>query len=214
MRNIILVTILLALTGCASVKNIPIDPAKRSDLQNKKLLVVQHETPSFVALTRGKGAFALAGVLAAIEAGDELVKQENLIDPAVLTSAKLSHAMSSKFNLSTSIHPEKVSTDELSKLSELTTHQDYLIHLKTVGWSFHYEAFGDYVFGFGIQFRLIDPNNLKTLAEGHCRYPLDTKAETATVPYEELVGNNAAYIKKQLSEGADFCSKHLISTLL
>src|SRR5690348_2384639 len=76
-------------TGCVSTKTVPL-ASKSSELKGKSIIVVQHERPSFTAMTAGKmavgGLFgAVGGAVAGasiVSAGNKIVDENHLEDPA------------------------------------------------------------------------------------------------------------------------------------
>ena len=75
MKTIIAVILCLSLIGCAGAPTQRISDDTMSSLEGKSVTVVQRESPSFVAMTSGKGMFAVAGVGAAAVAGNRLVEE-------------------------------------------------------------------------------------------------------------------------------------------
>lgn len=71
MKYLTLVLLALFLAGCATTRSM--DSADKTQLRGKSLVVVQQESPSFIAMTAGRGAFGGLGVASAISAGNALV---------------------------------------------------------------------------------------------------------------------------------------------
>jgi hypothetical protein len=166
-------------------------------------------------MTSGKGMFAVVGVGAAVKAGNALVKEKNIEDPALKISRSVAHALKSRYGVQLKgISREVVKDDDVAAIARRAAGQDYVLDVGTNAWSFIYDGFhlSDYLVGYSAKLRLIDVKAQKVLAEGVCVYDWK-KAGKPTVSYEELMANDAAVIKKHLAESVDFCTHYYLKTL-
>lgn len=216
MKKIVFSVLVLALSGCASVKNTQLAPDDRAALNNKKVLIVEHEKPSFVAMTPGKAAFALVGALAAMNAGNSLVEEKHLIDPTVTVGQSLETKLAERYSMQVSTYKDKVKTDDTKTVSKFANGDDYVLYLNTNGWGFMYHGLNlsDYRFDFRVNMRLIDTASQSVVAEGTCSYPKSKNKDPELVSYDTLVANDAAYLKKQIADGSEFCSNYLMANVL
>ena len=207
MRKIIVIGLFLTLVGCAGQKKMAIDQAELPALRGKTLSLVTHESPSFVAMTSGKGMFALAGVGAAVVAGNKMVEDYEITDPAKNIGKLLAEDIGPRYELSNNgLANDYAESSNLADILKLTDGSDYVLDVETTGWSFIYDGFNfsDYLVGYSVKLRLIDVANVTPIAEGFCAY--DTKkAGKPLVSYETLQENNAAYIKQTLDDATTFC---------
>jgi hypothetical protein len=78
-KEIGVVFLVLAVTGCVSTQNVPVTEDTVTDMNGKSLAVAKRDKPDFVAMTAGKAAFGLIGAGAMVGAGNKIV-QENSVD--------------------------------------------------------------------------------------------------------------------------------------
>ena len=100
MKTLVSAVLCLSLVGCAGVKTQPLSADTVSALDGKSVTLVLRESPSFVAMTSGKGMFAVAGVGAAAAAGNTLVEDANIEDPAPVIASELGMALTTKHGAS------------------------------------------------------------------------------------------------------------------
>lgn len=206
MKNAVMLILFLFLAGCAG-KNMAIDRATLPTMQGKSVALVKNESPSFIALTSGKGMFAILGVAAAAAEGNQLVKNDEILDPATNISKLLAQELNSRYGLSpvedTCPLADSRSVAEIAKLAQ---DSDFALDVATYNWQFVYDgfSFSDYLVGYSVKMRLIDVANSRVISEGLCTY--DTKtAGKPLVSYEALLENNSAYIKQSLEDATLFC---------
>lgn len=215
MKAIVVAFLFLSLVGCAGTKNMAIDRATLPTLEGKTVCLVTHESPNFIAMTSGKGMFAVAGVGAAVAAGNKLVKENNVADPAAKISTMLAKDLGSRYGLSTKGQPsKKADSNDLAELVKLAGGSDYALDVETNGWNFMYDGFhfSDYIVGYSVKMRLFDVASTKAIAEGFCAY--DTKsAGKPRASYDQLLENNAAYIKQTLDDATMSCVEKFKSEL-
>ena len=206
MKRVVMLILFFFLAGCA-VKNMAIDRARLPTMQGKSVALVKNESPSFIAMTSGKGMFAVVGVAAAISEGNQLVKDDEISDPAMNISKLLVQELNSRYGLSPVEESDKlVESRSVESISKLAQGSDFALDVATNGWQFIYDgfSFSDYLIIYRVKMRLIDVANSRVISEGLCAY--DTKsAGKPLVSYEKLLENNSAYIKQSLEDATLFC---------
>ncbi|MBT8138280.1 MAG: hypothetical protein KJP25_00810 [Gammaproteobacteria bacterium] len=211
------ITILcLSLIGCAGIPTQPLSNDAMSNLKGKSLALVQRNSPSFIAMTSGKGMFAVAGVGAATVAGNKLVEEAEIVDPAKSIGDKLSQKLAAQHGVSIVKQPSAfANSDSVNEIVQIAAGADYALDVVTNGWSYMYDGFkfSDYFVGYSARLRLIDVNTSKVLASGMCIYDAK-KASRSAVSHDFLLKNDAAYIKQELSAASDECVKQFSSTVL
>jgi len=183
MKKVIFAVVFLSLIGCASTKNVAIDKTVAPTLKGQSVTLVQHKSPSFIAMTSGKGMFALAGVAAAtlINKGQCEQVADSKALPAVTKLAE-----GSNYTLDT------ISTGW--------------------GFFYDGFKFSDYYVIYSANFRLIDVASSKVISEGNCVYN-SKKAGKPTVEHKMLLENNSAYIKQCLDEAKTLCAEKIKNEL-
>lgn len=207
MRTSLFAVTMIALAGCASAPQQPLSQDAVSTLKGKSVTVVSRESPTFVAMTAGKGMFALAGVGAAAAAGNKLVKDNQIKDPASDISQSVARELDRRHGMIVQGPSGDVAaSDKLRDIVQLAQGSDYALDVVTKGWSYMYDGFkfSDYFVGYSSQLRLIDVKNAKVVSSAQCAYDAKT-AGNGPVTRETLLANDAAYIKQELAAATEHC---------
>lgn len=215
MKNIGLALAGLAIVGCASTQNVAVAPETLSNLEGKSLTLVQRESPSFVAMTSGKGMFAVAGVGAATAAGNKLVKEKDIADPALTIGQSLAQNLSDEHGVVVRGKSAGVAdSNDVTEIVEQAKGSDYALDVVTNGWSYMYDGFnfGDFYVGYSSRVRMIDVATAKVISNGFCAYDAK-KAGKGPVSHDTLLENDAAYIKRELADATDLCIEQFSANL-
>ena len=187
LRFIALMVSALALAGCVSTKNVPLKKETFATYQGRSIAVSTREKPAFSAMTAGKAMFGAIGGAAMIIAGNKIVNDNEVEDPAGIISAKLLESVSAGHEL------KHVPTAVLAKgtgVAELAgqySSADILLDVQTVNWTIAYfpTDWNSYRVIYSAKVRLIDTHKSKILAESFCaRIP--ENSETAP-SYDDLL---------------------------
>ncbi len=92
----------LSITGCVSVKQIPMTTDVVNQIKNKQITIAQRDTPNFGASTPGKAMFGAIGAAAMVSAGNKIITQNHIEDPAIYISQKLTSKLSAKLGTTVS----------------------------------------------------------------------------------------------------------------
>jgi hypothetical protein len=82
-------TVALSITGCLSVKQLPMTADVANQIKHKQITISQRDIPDFAASTPGKAMFGAVGAAAMISAGNDIISKNNIDDPANYISKKL-----------------------------------------------------------------------------------------------------------------------------
>ncbi len=207
------IAMILTLAGCAGPKLVPFDKAD-AQLHGRTITLVHREMPSFSAATPGKASFALVGAFAMLEAGDKIVKEDGIEDPAVRIGEDLLQAIAASNGMRIVSNDEIAVTAEVSKLAKQYPMADLVLDVETVSWSFVYfpTNWTHYRVVYNVQLHLIDTKRATLLADGHCAH---VPSETRDAPtYEQLLEDHGARLKQELAAAADQCIGELRSKVL
>ena len=125
------------LVGCAPVPTKSINSTV--GLQDKRLAVTSHPIPDFSAGTARKAMFAMVGAIAMIHAGNELVRQDQIEDPAIRIGQRLSNDLAKTQGVI--LQPSNglvASSDDPAALIKTYPGADLLLDVKTYAWSYIY----------------------------------------------------------------------------
>lgn len=207
--------ILLFLSACVSTKNVPLDSAKIEQWQPSQLTLSKRNKPDFAAQTAGKAVFGAIGAVAMITAGNKIINENEVQDPANYIGDELAKALAEKYGVANVVRSDSV----VKGLKEQAVIEAYpnsglLIDVQTINWSFGYfpTKWGKYRVIYSAKLRLIDGDAGTLLAEGFCsRVP---KYDETAPTKDELLGDSAARLKKELSIAANDCIKQLKANVL
>lgn len=194
----------VVLSGCVSAPTKSLDPG--SSLQGKHVAVSQYAKPDFTAMTAGKAAFGMFGAIAMISAGNELVKAENIDDPAVEIGQRLANDMAEK--RSASLLPasqQTASNDSPSALVKTYQGADVILDVKTLNWMYGYypSQWGKYRVVYVARVRLLDGKTGALVAQHLCK--IEPSDPTSAPTLDALRADHAALLKQSLHHAADTC---------
>lgn len=214
MKNLPILVSILLLSACASTQNIAVSPDALTAMQGKTVTVIPSESPGFVAMTSGKGMFAVAGVGAAVAEGNKMVRESGIEDPALTISRALAAGLANDYGLQLAGESDVATSDGIDTLVALAVGSDYALEVATNGWSYIYDGFnfGDYYVGYSSKLRLVDVNSAQVVSSGVCAYDAK-KAGKSPVSHEKLLADNAAYIKQELADAASLCIQDFAAEL-
>lgn len=200
---IIMLSILF--TGCVSTKNVKIPENEFIQMKGKTIVTTVSEKPDFAAMTAGKAMFAMVGAAAMIYEGNQIIKNNNVQDPANYIGEKLATELSAKNSLNISSINNIESSDGIDELSNKYSDKDYILDVRTINWSFAYfpTDWDNYRVIYSVKLRLIDTKNSNLIAEGFCSNVPDQTENSPS--HDELLANDAQRLKNELQLSADKC---------
>jgi hypothetical protein len=190
-------------------------PGSAADALKGKTLAVSHRAkPDFGAMTAGKAMFGLFGAAAMISAGNKIVSDNNIDDPAPLISDPLRAALVGKYGLAATTGEGPVADSmDTKKLATQYANADYLLDVQTVNWSFVYRPnLTHYRVIYSVKVRLIDTHAAKLLSEAFCVRKDDDDKSPPT--HDELLANGAAILKTRLHDDALACGTEVTQKVL
>jgi hypothetical protein len=205
---------LLSLEACVSTRTTGVSNDSVSAMHGKSLAISQRTKPDFSAMTAGKAMFGLLGAAAMISAGNKIIVDNNIEDPAPFVADQLRQAMENKYGLVTApgTMPLADSTDT-RKLASLYSAGDFVLDVQTVNWSFLYRPnLTHYRVLYSVKVRLIATHDSKLLAEAFCYRKDDDDNNPPT--HDELLADQAALLKSKLHDHAAECAGELTNKLL
>lgn len=214
-RIIFVSVVLLVLSGCVSTEIIPLSQSDMNNLQGKTMTTVTRNKPDFAAFTAGKATFGALGAGASIGAGNQLIQENDVDDPANYIADALLEELKQRHNVKSILSQQTIAkSEDVAELSRQYGEADMLLDVRTINWSYTYfpTNWTHYRIIYSVKLRLIDTKTSKAIAEGFCaRVPEGT--ENAPT-HEELLANNAQRLKDELRIAADHCIHELKSNTL
>lgn len=217
MKKVCLVVLAAAvLSGCATStpKKQAVDPSLGAELRNQSVTRVLRPAPDFVAMTAGKAALGLIGTVASISAGNSLVAEHGIEDPARTIAAGLLKAVEARHGMQVVAPSAPITERGPEALAAASNGARYLVDVQTLLWSFNYfpTDWTHYRVMHVATARLIDTKTMKVVSAGTCKHipPNNDNAPS----YDQLLGQNAALLKKTMADIADACIATLEKDLL
>lgn len=202
-------------SGCVSVQNKPLAANASQALAHKSLAFTEYARPDFAAGTAGKASFGLLGAVAMIHAGNTIVAENDVKDPAPDISARLASKLAQDLDMQLANAPLHETSDKLGALTASAASSDYLLDVKTLNWQFIYYPtnWSHYRVIYAARMRLIDAHTKAVVAETMCKAQQPTNEKEAPT-HEELLADHAAKLKDMLGRVTDGCTDVLAKQVL
>ena len=201
--------------GCVSTKTVAVDDAVTREFQGKTITSTRRAIPDFAATTAGKASFGLIGATAMISAGNRIVRENKVEDPADYMSSRLVAELAQKHGLTVLDNTGKRVSDEAPEMiAKLHADAHYVLDVRTVNWGFSYfpTDWNSYAVSLGSKLRVIDASNGKVMAEAYC-FRMPEKTDSAP-SHDELLANQAQRLKEELRNLADYCMREFKANAL
>lgn len=203
------------LGGCVTVQNKPLDENASRGLAQKSVEPTLYPMPSFSAMTAGKAAFGAFGAGAMIHAGNEIVHDDGIADPAVQISNNLVDQLQKSRQMRVvENRGAKATSDKVPALVGSYPNVDYLLDVKTLNWSFVYYPtdWSHYRVLYAARLRLINEANGSVVAETMCKAQPNSDKDPPTK--DQLLADHGALLKQLLSKATDDCTNVLAKQVL
>ncbi|MGR6033937.1 MAG: hypothetical protein ACU4EQ_08345 [Candidatus Nitrosoglobus sp.] len=210
-----LIAALGSLTGCVTVKNIPLSADASANLSGKSVSTTRYPKADFAAVTAGKALLGGIGGLVAVADGNKIIDENEIEDPAIKISQILEKYLSEKRSMRAIGKGEAIATnDKIPTLIATYPSADYLLDVRTLSWMFFYYPtnWSHYRISYSARIRLIDARKNEIAAETLCKSsPVDDNNPPSK---DQLLENKAALLKSYLEKAASACadafSKHIL----
>lgn len=205
----------LVLAGCVSTKNVKADIGALQHNQYRTITVSAREKPSFSAMTAGKAQFGVIGAAAMIAAGNKIIRDNNVADPAVYIGEQLAGVVAANLGVQLAGNSGQIaSSTKPRELAAQYSGSDLLMDVQTVNWQFAYFPldWNNYRVIYSAKVRLIDTRTRKLLAEGFCVNMPERSEESPS--RDQLLDNGAEGLKRELKAAADRCIPQLAWNVL
>jgi hypothetical protein len=208
--TILVVAAAALLGGCVSVQQIPLTATGGTALKDREIALGVREKPDFAAMrssTMALGAVAggLIGGAIMISAGNRLVAENQIEDPALSIQRAVSANLEQAYQARATARSAKLTDDDVAQAARQNAGADLIVDVRTINWSFAYfpTAWTRYRVIYSARLRLIDVKRSQVIAEGLCSRVPDERPDAPT--YEQLVADKAALLKRELNLAAEHC---------
>lgn len=209
------VAVTALVSGCVSVQNKPLAADASKALAHKSLAYTEYARADFAAMTAGKAMFGGLGGAAMVHAGNEIVTENNIGDPALDISAALASRLEKSQGMTLASAPVQVPKDDVGTLVAHANGADFLLDVKTLNWMFAYypTSWSHYHVMYAARMRLIDVHTHAVVAETMCKASQPAK-EAEAPTHDELISDHAAKLKSLVNQEVQDCVNLLSSQIL
>ncbi len=213
-KKILIILVSIFMSACVSTKNIRIDTDSSALMAGKTMAVSTSDRPDFAAMTAGKASFGMIGSFAMISAGNKIIKKNGIEDPASFIASELARDISEIYSLSVTLPIGAGNNNDIEYLVKAYSENNYILDVRTINWSFVYfpTDWNNYRVIYSAKLRLIDVATKKVIAEAFCARVPEKSSDSPS--RDQLLSNNAARLKEELREAADYCIKDVRKKLL
>ena len=216
MNKTILACALLCACMSAAAKDqvVKLSTADATALNGKTVALTVHDRPTFIAMTAGKATFAILGVGAMAVAGNKLVVDNHVADPARIIQTNLAN-MLRDVDGAQLLAPDATPTKAEKPAEIAATHRkaDYVLDVRSGGWNYAYypNQWGHYWIGYSVQIQLVDAKSGRQVANAVCN--TNTQANH-NPPTREQIEGNGAQLLKDVTTGLGWTCVQLLATQL
>ncbi|MBS0470992.1 MAG: hypothetical protein JSR60_07970 [Proteobacteria bacterium] len=215
-RKILLLACAVMLSGCVSTKVVGTGQDAVDALHGAPLTTVTYTKPDFVASTWGRAGLigGITGALVMISEGNQLVKDDDIPDPADAIVTQLGPEFAAKFGGPTqpAVTLRKRDNDGQKDLAALAQNHGVVFDVQSTAWSFIYFPFDwtHYRVVYSVRARLIDASTGTVIGQVPCTYQSDDKNPP---DYDQLTGNHGELLKSLLAKGTEACIQIIRSNM-
>jgi hypothetical protein len=198
LKNTMLACALMAATFSVAAKDkmISLSDADAAILMDKKIALTVHERPSFSAMTAGKASFGLFGAAAMISAGNKLVDENHVSDPADIVRTNLAATLHDVHGVNV-LAPDTAPTKakNAKEIAALHPEADYVLDVRSGGWMYAYypTKWGSYWVGYSVQVQLVDTKTGRQVSNAACN--ANTRENPNSPTLDQLHANEAKLLK-------------------
>ena len=197
---------MVVLSGCVSVEHRPLAAGDLETMRGESITATRYAKPDFGAMTAGKASFGLIGGMAMVSAGNKIVEENGIEDPAIAISDGLMELLVAQAGMRPAESEGKVAEiDKIPALVSTYPGSRYLLDVKTFNWMFTYypSDWSHYRVLYNARLRVIDASSRKVVAETMCSA---TQGDDANPPTrDQLLENDAALLKTYLKQASESC---------
>jgi hypothetical protein len=195
-------------SGCVAVRQAPLPESESSRFAGRTLQRSLYPKPDFAAYTAGKAGFGMIGAALIIQAGNEIVREHAVEDPAARISQEAAQTLVERYGLQLSTSEPKVSqSDDIGALVQTYGEADLILDVKTINWMFIYfpTDWSHYRILYSARLRVIDRQQKTVIGEGFCAYKQEYEDTKKAPTRDELLKNDAEGLKRELAKAGDYC---------
>lgn len=216
MRTLVAMLIVAPMAaGCASIPTQSVPDQSMVAWKGKTVAFTSRPRPSMVMMTAGKGAFGPIGVAAGISAGNALVKEDNIPDPAPRVANDLLQIAERQYGVvPASLPPPTVDTRDVAQLANAGKGADLLFDVESLGQGINYYPtdWSHYWLMSGLILRVIDVRTGAVVGEAVCRQ--SSQHQQNPPDRKQLLANEGQLLKSMIAAQSDACRDQFVGQVL
>lgn len=203
------------LAGCATPPTVAVNTTTGAALQGKSIVHTRRTAPGFSVLRPMHVLLGPLGGALAVSAGNNLITNHRVADPAVAISAALLKEIATRRSMDVLEPGMPADSSDPARISAIARGQvNYVLDVETGYWNMVYfpTHWNHYRLMYSANARLIDASSGRIVAQSTCKHSPESKADALS--YEQLVGSDAAGLKKVLQNATDACIAQFKANML
>ena len=121
------------------VRQAPLPESQSSRFAGRTFQRSVYPTPDFAAYTAGKAGFGVIGAALIIRAGNEIIRENAVEDPAIRLGRELAQSLAVRHGLELlTAAPPVAQSDDVAALLQTYGDADLILDLRTINWMFIY----------------------------------------------------------------------------
>lgn len=191
----LLLLALVSVSANAKNKIVPLSESTAGTLEGKSLIVTRHAKPGFSAVTAGKAMFGLVGALTMLSAGNKIINENQVEDPADMLQRELVPALAKRYNLLLKPTVPVIEETNPKKIASAQTDVDYILDIRSTGWMWVYvpSDWNNYAVYYMLQLQLIDAKSGASVSKLKCNP--NTKKDPHPPTKDAMLADGAALLK-------------------
>ena len=210
-RAILCAAVVSMSTACTTIETNELSQEESVSLNDKTLVISKYSLfPDFMAMTALNVQFGALGAGAAAQAGNEMIKDNQIPDPAIAIAEQLAESLSVNHNVKVmEDNWDLTRTNGLSELLRVYQGYDYILDVKTQEWrSVYYRSDWDsYRIFYIARARLIDTQSKTIIFDVECSSEPEYEEPNEGPSYDDL--RNGAGLQKELNRSIEYCVDYI-----
>ena len=228
MRSFLLAAAVISVAACAGLQS-QLTAEAAANLKDHRLATAVRRTPPLTGSIPNLSAPALGGLTGGLtaasavsDAGERMVRENEIADPAFTIARELGNTLLRRYGLRPSPVVLAAVDDDPTRISAVDPTADLVLDVWTDAWGLEPFDFNDprYKVGYRVNLRLIDAKVVRpidgksgaVIAEGTCTHLSEDTPRAPT--YDQLLADHADRLKNELAAAARFCVKDFRSKIL
>lgn len=216
MRTLIVMLLVAPIVvGCATVPTQSVSNQAMVAWKGKTVAFTSRPRPSMVMMTAGKAVFGVIGVAAGVSAGNALVKQDNIPDPAPLVAQDLLQIAVQHYGVvPASLPPAAVDTRDAAELAKAANGADLLFDVESLGQAIYYYPtdWSHYWLMSGLILRVVDVHTGVVVGQSVCRQSSQHQANPPSKV--QLLANGGQVLKSMIAAQSAACREQFAAQVL